>query len=543
MSISLSEKILKVLEEAEGPMTASEIAEKMSGKGNRYAGRHIQVYLKRTLQGRVHQLISGGWVCNEKTETGKRKEENRQESSDQNKSVKSKSKYNEIDNLILKIIKREAPVKAKKVAKNIANGDSRSVSKSKINERLYGALSARVEKISHHRWSLVDQSGNDPNDDSPPDDSRSSESTDKSEETHEKSVSRFENTVPSKKLAQLVYSLMRTQNKPLSVDQVRAHLKSKGHHSTDKDLKKILYENLSGSVCYIVGSGWVLQEKVLLRPDQREVSGAQPVPTSGQASSTKTRSDAKEEASSDEKEERTLSVKSDKQRNAPEQPMEQFSPDGRAANISTKLETAKRIALVLDLSSQPLSVDQIALLIQKCGWSIEETEIRGSLETTLSGFVRSTEDRYYLRDESVDFKKGLTVEKSKDNSNEKLSKEKDVDSTTRARVTGSRYQYLFEKGKEDSASIFSSHIRGGTVKIILNSSHPAFNYLQPLLKDDYFAAGSVKEELVISVKLIIIAWSEVERDLKGRRRELAEELREDWGRVLRRLLSSQEQTQ
>lgn len=461
--------------------------------------------------------------------------------SKQDKSADESEKCDELDKLIIKILNDREPIKAKEIAK-IIDGHSRSVSRTEINERLYGDLSARVEKNGHHRWSLVDQSGNEPNDDSAPDD-RSSESTDKSEETHEKSVSRVESTVPSKKLAQLVYSLMRTQNKPLSVDQIRAHLKSKGHHSTDECLKKVLYEDLSGSVCYIVGSGWILQEKVLLRPDEREVSGAQPVPTSGQASSTKTRSDIKEETSSDKKEERTPSVKSEKQRSAPEKPMEQFSPDGRAADISTKLETAKRIALVIDLSSQPLSVGQIALLIQKCGWSIKEPIIRGFLETTLSGFVKSTEDKYYLRDESVGLTKNITTDKYVSNSNEQLPKEKDVDSTTRARVTENRYQYLFEKGKQDSASIFSSHIRGGTVKIILNSSHPAFNYLQPLLKDDYFTAGSVKEELVISVKLIIIAWSEVERDLKGRRRELAEELREDWGRVLRRLFLLQEQTQ
>jgi hypothetical protein len=38
------------------------------------------------------------------------------------------------------------------------------------------------------------------------------------------------------------------------------------------------------------------------------------------------------------------------------------------------------------------------------------------------------------------------------------------------------------------------------------------------------------------IRLLIVSWTEVEGDLSGRRGEIAEELKNDWGRVLRSLL-------
>jgi len=214
------------------------------------------------------------------------------------------------------------------------------------------------------------------------------------------------------------------------------------------------------------------------------------------------------------------------------------TPSGVAGEIGAKLETAKQIVFLLDLARQPVSVSALTAVITARGRDVSAEMVRRCLESMLSRFVGRAEEGYRLK-ENYD-RPGAGPDHAAPPDKLRKSEEDDepVDATTRATVSGAQYEYIFEEAEfADTALLFSRQIRGGTVKIELNSAHSAFGSLKHVLDSlEDSNKESVQGRLREAIRLLIVAWTEVEGNLSGRRSDLAEEMRVDWGRALRRLL-------
>ena len=94
----------------------------------------------------------------------------------------------------------------------------------------------------------------------------------------------------------------------------------------------------------------------------------------------------------------------------------------------------------------------------------------------------------------------------------------------------------------DSPSFFELTEVGGELRLLLNSTHPAFRVLKPALcaglqrsPRDASAVEASEDPLL----LMLLAWADVERQQPyGFRRQRAQQAREDWGRALRDLMVS-----
>lgn len=218
--------------------------------------------------------------------------------------------------------------------------------------------------------------------------------------------------------------------------------------------------------------------------------------------------------------------------------LQKTTPAGIAAEVGKKLETAKQIVFLLDLADSPLSTSKITSLIQARGREVTEESIRQYLRSTLSRFVVEEQEGYRLREDpegSVDPEIGRAS--PAEQTEEADSEQKPVDAVTRASVSGRQYNYEFESQEMEGSSLFTSQVRGGTVIIKLNVSHPAFDHFKHVLDGKGRSGeGQVEGRGQRLIRLLLVAWTEVEGDLSGRRSEIAEEIRDDWGRALRFLL-------
>lgn len=221
---------------------------------------------------------------------------------------------------------------------------------------------------------------------------------------------------------------------------------------------------------------------------------------------------------------------------------EEETPAGMAAEVGEKLETAKQIVFLLDISRTPLSVGSLTSILQARGREVTEQGIRQRLESTLVRFVAEEEgEGYYLREEfESPAENDAGSDPSADEREQKKSEEGPVDAATRASVSGRRYDYVFESQEMGGTSLFTSQLRGGTVKIKLNTSHEAFEGLKHVLDGEAGHQTGEPGQYRELIRLLIVAWTEVEGDLSGRRGELAEEIRNDWGRALRFLLQERD---
>ena len=102
------------------------------------------------------------------------------------------------------------------------------------------------------------------------------------------------------------------------------------------------------------------------------------------------------------------------------------------------------------------------------------------------------------------------------------------DRETRARVARLNYTYIFDEMTADASILFSEEVRGGTVYVHLNRQHPAYASLIDHIDNDRDGHSAVE--------LLLIAWMEMESDLQGRKKDIAENNRHDWGRTLRRII-------
>jgi predicted Zn-ribbon and HTH transcriptional regulator len=218
------------------------------------------------------------------------------------------------------------------------------------------------------------------------------------------------------------------------------------------------------------------------------------------------------------------------------------TPDGLSRKINDRLKLADRITFILDLLPSPLTSEELASVLTLRGIEATQEGVERCLESTLSHFVKESENGYSLREEGQKehvSKRGNSSRKQKSD----RQRQEPVDQATRASVSGRRYSYVFEKEALETGSLFVSQIKGGTVKIKFNSSHPGFERVQHIVDDKGMVDEKMEAEHGTSVEqyrktfcLLIVAWIEMERDLAGQRSEMGKELRNDWGRAMRSLL-------
>lgn len=195
---------------------------------------------------------------------------------------------------------------------------------------------------------------------------------------------------------------------------------------------------------------------------------------------------------------------------------------------------------VLDEESGGLSLDEVAEVLSVLtlrGWEATQKGVERCLKSTLSRFVQKAEDGYYLEEERDREQPTSKQGGSSSRQGSDGSRNHPVDQATRASVSGRRYSYEFEKEVLETSYLFVSRIRGGTVEVKLNSTHPGFEKVQ------YMVDGNIEAEHEASVEqyrelfhFLIAAWTKVEGDHTDQRSEVAEEIRNDWGRALHSLL-------
>ena len=106
-------------------------------------------------------------------------------------------------------------------------------------------------------------------------------------------------------------------------------------------------------------------------------------------------------------------------------------------------------------------------------------------------------------------------------------------------------KFVFNESDLETSAFFSVRPRGGALIITLNTSHPAYDHLIELL-DTPDLENQAPEELVArlnnawkGLKLLLEAWARYEDEQpEGPRRNQAQDIRNDWGRVARQFLES-----
>lgn len=119
-----------------------------------------------------------------------------------------------------------------------------------------------------------------------------------------------------------------------------------------------------------------------------------------------------------------------------------------------------------------------------------------------------------------------------------------------ARTTSNGIKYLFEERDIDSPAFFSVRNRGGVVLVTLNTDHPAHKHLLEVLDandadgdNNSIDATELKERLdnaSVGLKLLLEAWARYEDEATDRDRDVARDIRTDWGRIARNFVAGME---
>ncbi len=122
-----------------------------------------------------------------------------------------------------------------------------------------------------------------------------------------------------------------------------------------------------------------------------------------------------------------------------------------------------------------------------------------------------------------------------------------VASTQAAHMVSTNVKYQFIHSEIDSAAFFSVKTRGsGSIIIALNMRHPAYDKLIEVLEESVIGASpeALRSRLNNArdgLKTLLIAWARYEDEQpEGPRLQSAQNARDDWGRVARDFLSSEE---
>lgn len=137
-------------------------------------------------------------------------------------------------------------------------------------------------------------------------------------------------------------------------------------------------------------------------------------------------------------------------------------------------------------------------------------------------------------------------EKRKKEIEETLEKEgipKSVAESLAAKTVDDGLKYIFAEASLETPAFFTVKLKGGSIEILLNTNHPAYDNLIEVLEQD--VEGVDVEELrsrlknsLEGLKLLLMSWARYEDEQpEGKRRTQVQDTRVDWGRVAREFLS------
>ena len=115
-----------------------------------------------------------------------------------------------------------------------------------------------------------------------------------------------------------------------------------------------------------------------------------------------------------------------------------------------------------------------------------------------------------------------------------------------AKTVDDGLKYVFAEADLETAAFFSVKPKGGAIIVTLNTNHPAYKNLVEILEKD---VEGVDEETLRSrltnslegLKLLLMAWARYEDEQPdGKRRQMAQDTRVDWGRIARQFLEQEE---
>jgi len=512
--------ILEILDTAEEPLSSKEVAERLSdSRDRRIVGGRVRVYLEHGLDEYVNRVASDLWtICSPhhgKFSPSKRPASAQKDSKSASDGIKeTASRADRVNELILRILeKTNERLKAKELSDAISSVID-NVSTKGVNRRLYGELSEQVDQDSAYRWGLSDKGHSGAESDEGKDSGTNTSETLKAESNDQKKeTSNSKDRPEPEKIVEAVLLVLADAEEPLYTTEIIRRVRGREDKVEWEGFDRLLPENVNAQVRSNSDSKWNLVETP---PELTQ--------DSDDAESIEEDRQGQEEAEPSGSE--SSGTFESEGRDATQRP-DVFSPDGIVGEINAGLETAKQIALLLDLAPSPLSMDRIEELLNATGHDVSESTVRYCLRSILNPFVQEEEDGYRLEDTGPEL------------SEEELDAAP-VDAATRATIGGQRYNYVFSASAQDGSSLFSSQIRGGTVEVKLNASHPAFRGLRQVLSEKRSVENASVRQLHHLIKLLIASWTDMEGDLRGRRKEIAEEFREDWGRAVRLLLRERE---
>ena len=102
------------------------------------------------------------------------------------------------------------------------------------------------------------------------------------------------------------------------------------------------------------------------------------------------------------------------------------------------------------------------------------------------------------------------------------------------RIVDEGLEYTFTEAPLDTTAFFELKEIGGEVRVVLNTTHPAYQVIKASLNEEETNHSSSS---VFPTVLLLQAWADLERrQPDGTRKQKAQEIREDWGRSVRELL-------
>ena len=104
------------------------------------------------------------------------------------------------------------------------------------------------------------------------------------------------------------------------------------------------------------------------------------------------------------------------------------------------------------------------------------------------------------------------------------------------------WKYDFVTADLDTPAFFAVRLRDGKNKILINTNHPAYDYLAEMLECDETSPVDVNglqerlDRAYNALKLLFTAWALYEDDQVGKPQRLTQQARTDWGIFARRFL-------
>ena len=480
MLSDISKEILRVLRDASGLIATDEIVRRLPPSDYVVFNKSVvELYLRDTLEEYVGQVGENWWVLNTIPDE---LEQDLNGSPARNKTAE----LTPPDQHILRhLLRSEAPLRTAEIAEKVSN-TYRSVTVRSIGLRLHGSLEDYVIRDDDFRWSIAPSMREDV--------TSSLEGAEVPEE-RESSVSWEGKIQDPKVILANVVSVFSSKDECLTTQTIKFKLSKKGRSYETEELLQALCGEKNDSLYFIPEMGWTLSPS----GDEDEEHGAS-------LSESEKRYFLRHHGHS-----RTDTSATD------------LAEDDYAEEAISLLDTATKVVAILAIVQRPLQPSDLLSIAEQVGLDVSEADLRTCLDQILSGFVKVEEEKYEL--DRIEGHVAASVSMNA------------ADEETRASLSGNLYTYEFAAMTLNSAALFASEIRGGTMYIRLNSDHPSFEEMRGVISD---GASSVSAQ---AIRTVLAGWATMESDLPDTRQHAAEDMREEWGRAVRSLLRERESTE